>query len=162
MKKFFSLSLAIFLVAIAMAQPPKGPANSGTTFGKVTTAKGAVPISKVAGKIKENKETAVKLKGKVVEVCSKMGCWLKLESPAGNVRVELGDHEFFVPMALSGKEVVIDGTAKMKITSVKDQKHFIEDKYTKAEDADKLKSELAKITADKKEIVVTAKGLLVL
>ncbi len=162
MKKFFALSVTVFSFAFAMAQPPKGPANSGMTFGKATTEKGAVSLAKVAGSIKEDKETAVKLKGKVVEVCSKMGCWLKLESPTGNVRVELGDHEFFVPMALSGKEVVIDGTAKMKVTSVKDQKHYIEDKYTKAEDAEKLKTELGKITADKKEIVVIAKGLLVL
>jgi cyanophycinase-like exopeptidase len=60
-----------------------------------------------------------------------------------------------VPLALNGKNIVIQGTAEEKITSVEMLRHY-------AEDAGKSKEEIAAIKEPKKEIVVQAKGILVL
>ena len=65
------------------------------------------------------------------------------------------DHAFLVPVDMNGKEIVVDGTASMKVTSVKELQHY-------AEDAGKTKEEIAAITEPKKEIIVNAKGILVL
>jgi hypothetical protein len=88
-------------------------------------------------------------------VCTKEGCWLKLETAQGKMMVKMKDHAFLVPVDINGKEVIVDGTAKMKVTSVKELQHY-------AEDAGKTKEEIAAIKEPKKEIVVNAKGILVL
>lgn len=69
--------------------------------------------------------------------------------------VRMKDHSYFVPLALNGKEVVIDGIAEEKTTSVAQLKHY-------AEDANKSKAEIDAIKEPKREIVVQAKGILVL
>jgi uncharacterized protein (UPF0335 family) len=65
------------------------------------------------------------------------------------------DHKFAVPVILDGKSVAIHGLAQEKITTVEQLRHY-------AEDAGKSKEEIAKITEPKKEIVMEAKGVLVL
>jgi hypothetical protein len=65
------------------------------------------------------------------------------------------DHSFTVPLALNGKTIVADGIAEIKVTTVEMQKHY-------AEDAGKSKEEIDAIKEPKKEIVMQAKGILVL
>jgi hypothetical protein len=78
-----------------------------------------------------------------------------METAKGNVMVKMKDHAFFVPLDLNGKEIVVDGVAKSTVTPVSELKHY-------AEDAGKSKEEIAKITDPKKEMVIQAKGILVL
>jgi RNase P/RNase MRP subunit p29 len=155
MKKISILLIVVFTSLLVMAQPPEGPAKKGMIFGSKTTTEGAVDINTVAAKVTSTQATDVKLKGKVVEVCKEMGCWLKMETGNGKMMIKMKDHAFFVPVDLVGKEVVIDGTAKMTITPVGELKHY-------AEDAKKSKEEIAAIKEPKKEIVMDAKGILVL
>jgi hypothetical protein len=65
------------------------------------------------------------------------------------------DHSFFVPVSMNGKTIVADGTATLKETSVEMLRHY-------AEDGGKSKEEIAAIKEPKKEIVLQAKGILVL
>lgn len=155
MKKVFALFIGLAIGLFAMAQPPKGPANAGMTFGQTTTADGAINVNELASKITSDKETAVKIKGKVTDVCTMEGCWIKVQTADGKMMIKMKDHAFKVPVDLNGKEVVVNGTASMKVTSVKELQHY-------AEDAGKSKEEIAKITEPKKEIILTAKGVLVL
>lgn len=140
----------------AYAQPPQVPADPGATFGAVITPDGAVPVGQVSS-ILSNKETAhVKVTAKVIDVCTKKGCWMQLEMPdQSKVFVKMKDYGFFVPTAITGKTVVIDGEAKTIVTSVDELKHY-------AEDAKKSKEEIAAITEPKKEIRLTAEGILVM
>lgn len=137
------------------AQPPAGKATKGTTYGAKFTNEGAIDVVALESKIGAAKEAEVKVKGKVAEVCTAMGCWLKLESANGKTMVKMKDHAYFVPLDLVGKEVIIDGIAKSTTTSVAEQRHL-------AEDAKKSAEEIAAITAPKKEIVLDARGILVL
>jgi len=84
-----------------------------------------------------------------------MGCWIKIKSSTGDMMVRMKDHGFFVPLALNGKEVVIDGIAEVKETSVAQLKHY-------AEDAGKSKEEIAAIKEPQTDITITAKGIVVL
>ena len=154
MKKFFLLTIAVVLSVCAMAQPPKGPATAGMVFGQKTDSKGAITVDELASKVSEE-PTTIKVRGKVSDVCTKEGCWLKLETPSGKIMVKMKDHAFLVPVDINGKEIVVDGVAKMKVTSVKELQHY-------AEDAGKTKEEIAAIKEPKKEVVLNANGILVL
>ncbi len=154
MKSLMTFVLALALSIITNAQPPEGPANAGMVFGEKVTAKGAIDINDLASKVSEE-ATTVKIKGVVSEVCTKEGCWLKMKTADGNMMVKMKDHAFLVPVSINGKEIVVEGKAKMKVTSVKELQHF-------AEDAGKSELEIAEIKEPKKEIVLNAVGILVL
>lgn len=158
MKKIVLILAALFTGFISQAQAPKVPADPGTIFGATTNADHAIPVEELVAMMKnaENKEAVpVKLKGVVTEVCQEMGCWIKIKSTNGDMTVRMKDHKFFVPEILNGKTVIIDGTATEKVTSAAQLRHL-------AEDGGKSKEEIAKIKDSKKEIVVQAKGILVL
>ena len=156
MKKIF-FTLAITAIAfIANAQPPAGDAKPGDWYGEKTTADNAVNINEVVSKVNAGAEAEnVKIKAKVVDVCPKKGCWMTLELQDGSTAtVKMKDYGFFIPAAAKGKTIVIDGDVKVKTTSVAELKHY-------AEDAKKSQAEIDAITEPKKEIRVTAKGVVV-
>jgi hypothetical protein len=157
MKTLFSFIALFFTCLLVNAQPPNVPADKGKTFGAKTTASDAVSVEQLTAIMKSNdgKKTEVKVKGIVTSVCQAMGCWITLQSADGNMMVRMKDHAFFVPLALNGKEVVIDGFAEEKKISVDELKD-------NAKDAGKPASEVDAITEPKTEITLTAKGVLVL
>ena len=158
MKKIH-LILAVICVGITVnAQPPKVPADKGAKFGEAATltADNALTVEQLADLVKAHPGSLkVKLKGKVTEVCQAEGCWIKIQSPDGNMMVKMKDHKFTVPVILNGKNIVIEGFAESKLTTLEQLRHF-------AEDAGKSKAEIAKITEPKKELIVQANGILVL
>ena len=155
MKTMFTMVVALLVSGLVMAQPPKGTATKGNTYGDKITATGAIDVNKLEKKVNAKKETSVKVKGKVVEVCTKMGCWIKMETADGNMMVKMKDHSFFVPLDLNGKEIIVEGLAKMTVTPVDELKHYLED-------AGKSKAEIDAVKKPKKEIVIDASGILVL
>lgn len=152
------LSIVLTLVTLSLsAQPPKVPATPGTTFGEVVSPDGANPIAELPGFVKGKEAVDVKITAKVVDVCPKKGCWISLEIPGqeAKVFVKMKDYAFFVPLELIGKNVVIDGQAKLIKTSVDELKHY-------AEDAKKSQEEIDAITEPKEEIRITANGIVVI
>ncbi len=156
--KSFKITLFAFLLLTVLstqAQPPKTPATPGTTFGETVTADNATAVAELPSLMADKQLTDVKVEGKVLDVCPKKGCWLSLEMPDKSVTfVKFKDYGFFVPLELIGKTVVVEGQAKKIETSVDELKHY-------AEDAKKSKEEIAAITEPKKEIRLTANGVLV-
>lgn len=157
MKKLFFSLVLLAAGYIANAQPPKVPADPGTVFGEKVNAANAVSVEQLYSQIqsKEDRKMEVTIKGTVSAVCQMEGCWIRVKSPDGNMMVRMKDHKFAVPVILDGKSVAIHGLAQEKITTVEQLRHY-------AEDAGKSKEEIAKITEPKKEIVMEAKGVLVL
>lgn len=156
MKSFkISSFLFLFVALVAQAQPPKTPATPGTIFGATVTAENATAISELPALMADKQMADVKIEGKVLDVCPKKGCWLSLEMPdKSTVLVKFKDYGFFVPLEMIGKTIVVEGQAKKVETSVEELKHY-------AEDAKKSKEEIAAITEPKKEIRLTANGVLV-
>ncbi len=156
MKKLFLTLMVAGFAFIANAQPPEGAAKAGEWYGEKVTTDGAVPLTEVAKKIADGEKAIdTKVKAKIIEVCPKKGCWLKLELENGETAtVKMKDYGFFLPLAAKGKTVVIEGEVKIKNTSVEELRHY-------AEDAKKTKEEIAAITKPQKEVRVTAKGIVV-
>ena len=69
----------------------------------------------------------LKVKGKIIDVCSKKGCWMTIELPnKQELMVRFKDYGFFVPLDSSG-EAIINGLAYMNNTSVDELRHFAKD-----------------------------------
>lgn len=157
MKKIIFTLLLAGTGFLANAQPPEGDARPGEWYGEKVDTKGAVDIKEVVAKLADGSADAVstKVTARIVEVCPKKGCWLKLELNDGQTAtVKMKDYGFFLPLAAKGKTVVIDGDVKMKTISVAEQKHY-------AEDAKKPQEEIDAIKEPKKEVSVLAKGIVV-
>ena len=155
MKKVI-LFIPVFLVSLClMAQPPKGPANSGMSFGNKINVEGVVKVDELPGLLTGTEAKEMKIVGTVVEVCKAEGCWIKMQTAKGPMLIKMKDHAFLVPLELNGKMIVVEGTAALKETSVDMLRHY-------AEDAGKSKEEIAAIKEPKKEITMQAKGILVL
>ncbi|MTE28291.1 DUF4920 domain-containing protein [Winogradskyella ouciana] len=94
-----------------------------------------------------------KMKAKIVEVCSKKGCWMTLDMDGENkVMVKFKDYGFFMPLGAEG-EVVVNGKAFVTETPVDELRHY-------AEDAGKSKEEIEAITEPKLEYRFEADGVL--
>ena len=115
-----------------------------------------VNISEIPGQLTKKESFDTKVKAKIIDVCPKKGCWLKLQvNDSTTALVKMKDYGFFLPLAAKGKTVVLDGEVKVKNTSVEELRHY-------AEDAKKSKEEIAAITKPEKEIRFTAKGIMIL
>ncbi len=155
MKKTLLLAIITTASISLMAQPPAGDAKPGEWYGEKISADGAKNIAEVTAQLKETDAIDTKIKAKVLDVCAKKGCWLKLAvNDSTTAFVKMKDYAFFLPEAAKGKTVVIDGEVKTKTVSVAELRHY-------AEDAKKSKEEIEAITKPEKEIRVTAKAILV-
>lgn len=170
LKKILKMKFKAILFAVAVsastlafaqeskkAGPPAGNALVGDTYGggvASNTESKAISVDKLSKKLKKEKKVEnVAIKGKVTDVCDKKGCWLTIQTEDNSkFFVKMKDYAFFVPTALKGKTVVMDGTAEKKVTSVDEQKHY-------AEDAKRPQSEIDAITTPKEEIRFVANGI---
>ena len=157
----FSFGIAAMLSACGLNQSNSvsaQSANDGKHFGATITADNAITYDELIPKMTKTDSLAIKVTGKVSEVCQKKGCWMTIVSDQPGkpeMRVTFKDYAFFMPKNLSGKHVVIDGFAFVDVTPVKDLQHY-------AEDAGKSKAEIAAITQPKREVAFEAAGVLIL
>lgn len=152
-----SASSLVFAQESKKSGPPAGKALVGDTYGGAVASNvesKAISVDKLSKKLKKEKKVEnVAIKGKVTDVCDKKGCWLTIQTEDNSkFFVKMKDYAFFVPTALKGKTVVMDGTAERKVTSVDEQKHY-------AEDAKKPQAEIDAITTPKEEIRFVANGI---
>jgi hypothetical protein len=152
--KSIILGAALLLSLSAGAQIK--PAAKNVTYGAKTTATGAVEVPVLEEKMASAAKFTGKVKGTVIGVCEKKGCWMKLAQTDGEgIMIRFKDYKFFMPQNIVGKDVVLDGVAEIVTTTVEMRKHY-------AKDAGKSQEDIDKITEEEKGIEFTAKGVLVL
>lgn len=157
MKKIL-LAFVLFVTVAANAQDTSEikPAAKGVVYGAAVSENGeAITPNDLQVKL-ANGAFEGQVTGKVKEVCKSMGCWITLEKADGtSLMVKSKEHGFFMPQDLTGKTVVIEGTASIKEVSEDKRKHM-------AEDAGKSKAEIKKIKGSEKEVQFIATGVKVL
>ncbi len=160
MKKIF---LIVFLVAFVCAckDEKKETIEDADTivyasFGEKIDTKHALSGSDITDIYKNlivGDTLVAKVSAKINEVCSKKGCWMKLD--LGNdeeIMVRFKDYGFFMPLEAQG-DVIINGKAYVTEVSVEDLRHY-------AEDAGKSKEEIDAITETEKAYAFEADGVL--
>jgi hypothetical protein len=126
-----------------------------TYFGDKITPEGAIPAAQIKEKLAHHDSLAMKVEGKIVDVCQKKGCWMELELGNGeSMRVTFKDYGFFVPKDAGGKTVIMDGYAYNDTTTVAQLRHY-------AEDAGKPKEEIEKITEPEVAVSFEAHGVII-
>ena len=156
----FSLSFSTMSFsqeAVEKSAPPAGNAIVGDYYGANVSKNSegkAITVEKLKEELKKtNKAESISVKGVVTDVCPKKGCWVTVKTDDGSsFFVKMKDYAFFVPTALKGKNVVLEGTAEKKITSVDELKHY-------AKDAKRPKAEIDAIISPKEEIRFLADGI---
>ena len=155
MKQLILSALAAVGFLAATAQPPVGNARPGDWYGEKIQTANAINIADIPAKLKDKETFNTKVKATVLDVCPKKGCWLKLAvNDSTTAFVKMKDYGFFLPTAVKGKTIVLDGEVKMITTSVDELQHY-------AKDAKKSTAEINAITQPKKEIRFTATGITV-
>lgn len=128
-----------------------------TSFGENITANDAISASDMLAhynSMDEGDSLSLKVTARVDEVCQMKGCWMRLNLEDGRqVMVRFKDYGFFMPKDIAGKEVIVNGRAFIKETSVDEQRHY-------AEDAGKSENDIAAITEAKKSYAFEADGVL--
>lgn len=151
--KSILLGLMLCLSFSVFAQPKA--AVKGVKYGAGTTAAGAIEVNLLEEKLVTAEKFTGKVKGTVIKVCEKKGCWMTLAQTDGDgIMIRFKDYKFFMPMDIVGKDVVLQGVAQRTTTSVENLRHY-------AEDAGKSKEEIEKIVSPKTEIEFIATGVLV-
>lgn len=157
MKKiaFTFVALCCFLMA-SMAQDEIPSAQPGAQYGKAITRDGAIGVQQLESKLTTDTAYTGKVTGKVVEVCKKKGCFIRVlrEGEGDPILVRFKDYGFFMPQDIVGKTVVLEGKASVREVSVAQQQHF-------AADAGKDAEEIAKITEPRVDINIIAEGVVV-
>ena len=151
-----TLTLGLAFITLGLsAQAPAGKAKGGDYYGEKISETNAIAISELPNLLNTKDTLAVKVKAKALSSCASKGCWMTLQIDEKNSAfVKMKDYGFFVPTAIADKNVVVDGIAFIKTTTVEELKHY-------AEDGKKSQSEIDAIKEPKKEIRFLAKGILV-
>lgn len=153
------LLLLLMLAACQGSQKTKlrgAQTIKGVVYGDSVFDNNVRDLETMYALLQKDTKTKLKLRAVVGQVCKKKGCWLTIKNATQEeIIVRFKDYGFFVPQNIEGKEVILDGEAKVEILSVEEQRHF-------AEDAGLSTAEINKITTIKKTVAFEAKGLVVL
>ena len=157
MKRILSACIAVLLSCSVYAQREIASAQPGVQYGQGVSGNNYLTLEKLESKLEKDSVYAGTLSGKIVEVCAKKGCFMKLVDKTDDetVTVRFKDFGFFMPQDIVGKKVALEGEAKVTEHSVKQLQHW-------AEDAGKSPEEIAAITAPKRTIEFVATGVKVL
>lgn len=162
MKRILTIALSVLLFTACNeggqtkqdGAKPEAAAAKAEYFGEKITEDGAMPTDSLKAMMGDKTELECKLTGKVDAVCQKKGCWMELKNSDGStMRVTFKNYGFFMPKDCSGRTAIIDGIAKVDITSVADLQEY-------AKDDGKSKEEVEAITEPLKELVFEAKGVI--
>jgi len=79
-------------------------------LGKPLTQKEPVPLAKLLAAPGEYVGKTVQVRGKIVDVCQEMGCWLELTNDDGQkIRIKVEDGVIVFPKDAAGKTVTAEG-----------------------------------------------------
>lgn len=79
-------------------------------LGKPLTVKEPMPLATLLAHPDDYVGKTVQVKGKIVEVCQMMGCWMDLTNDAGQkLRIQVNDGEIDFPKDGAGKMAVAEG-----------------------------------------------------
>lgn len=158
--KFIQL-LFIFLIGITIGckqnSTPSEVNEKGAYFGEKISDVEAIKFEDLLLKMTEMDTVEATVIGKVESVCQAKGCWMNIVSTdidnPGEMFVKFKDYGFFMPLDISGKQVVMRGKAYKEETTVDELRHY-------AEDEGKSEEEIAEIIEPIVELKFMADGVI--
>ncbi|HZH69081.1 MAG TPA: DUF4920 domain-containing protein [Flavobacteriaceae bacterium] len=165
MKKiFFAIALGALLFACKSNKEEQTPTTEThpaevayAVFGDEITQDGAITkeeMTQIYARLQPGDTITTKFKTTINEVCQMKGCWMKLELEGDKeAMVKFKDYKFFVPKNAAGDEVIVEGKAFVKESTVSELKHY-------AEDAGESEAAIDQINESEKTFAFEAHGVL--
>lgn len=97
---------------LSAAIAASGLLQADTSLGKSLTLKQPVAVSELMSSPDASVGKVVQVKGKVTEVCDRMGCWMQLVEAGKAVRIKVVDGDIVFPKVAIGKTAVAEGTLR--------------------------------------------------
>jgi hypothetical protein len=106
-----SLVAVLFLTLLTVAT-----VVDAKTFGAGVTLPKITQVSEIMNNPKEYVGKKVKVKGLVVDVCAKRGCWLYIagDKPFQKIQIKVDDGVIIFPMSARGKIATVEAVAYHK------------------------------------------------
>ncbi|MBW2465705.1 MAG: DUF4920 domain-containing protein [Deltaproteobacteria bacterium] len=103
-----SLILVVLLNTLAFA-------SNVETYGEKLTLSEVTKISEILSAPEQFVGKKVLVRGLVVDVCAKRGCWMSLASdkPFEKIQIKVLDGEIVFPMSARGKEALVEGEVEV-------------------------------------------------
>lgn len=120
---FLRLPLVLSLVAVAACGAPPAdelgaadapPAFEGTPYGEPLTLSEVTPVSTILDDPDSWVGERVLVKGMIVEVCEKRGCWVDVASDREfeKIQIKVEDGVIVFPMSARGHEALVEGVVE--------------------------------------------------
>ncbi|MHB2156419.1 DUF4920 domain-containing protein [Calditrichota bacterium GD2] len=123
----------LFIVIILFITTNLLFADGWKTFGKKLTLNETTLISTILENPDAYVGKKVQVKGRVVDVCKKRGCWMEIASDKEfqSIRVKVKDGEIVFPLQAKGREALVEGIVEKLVISKADliraMKHHAEE-----------------------------------
>jgi Domain of unknown function (DUF4920) len=134
--------------------------NGWTKFGSGMGVTGARTVSavEVLGNVEKYDGKALRVTGKISEVCASKGCWIRLAGPVGGetlfIKFTCPVGGRLVPMEAVGRDAIVQGTLHVTQITEAEAKHYKKDAGAGA-------AELAKIVGPQKMITMKAPAAMI-
>jgi hypothetical protein len=111
-------------------------------FGKEIELKETTKVSEVLAKPELFLGKNILIEGKVVDVCTKRGCWMKVSSDkkGQSVVIKVNDGEIVFPVEARGKDTMVEGELYKIEPSEKDKKEMKHDKMSDQHEHKEIKT----------------------
>lgn len=125
---FIFLMFVLFIFNMSFATDTKGK-----IYGKGLSLKDTTKISDILAKPEQFIGKTVLVKGRIVDVCKKRGCWMELASDKEfqTLRIKVNDGEIIFPLEAKGKLGLVEGVVeKFQLTkeqTIEKLKHHAEE-----------------------------------
>ena len=141
MNELRNLAILAILIGIMSCKDRTEPIITneiGSYYGEKIGHESVIGFNELINKMSKEEEVEAVVSGKVESVCQAKGCWMNIISPDGKVEdemfVKFKDYGFFMPLDISGREVVMRGKAYKEETTVDELRHYAEDEGKSAEE----------------------------
>lgn len=94
-------------------------------LGKPLAVKENTPIERILATPESYVGKTVQVKGRVTEVCEKMGCWMNLVDASGKrLRIKVTDGDIVFPSSSLGKAAVAEGKLEKLVLNLEQARAF--------------------------------------
>jgi len=152
----FFFVAAAWMVSCGPSAPAEKPVEF-TSYGAAFDSTGTIPIAQLMKSMEGQDSLLAKVNCTILQTCTKAGCWMDVENPAGGeaITIFMKDHAFSVPLSeCSGLNAIVDGKAYYDTLSVDFLRHL-------AEDAGKSAEEIALINEPRAVLAIDASGVMI-
>lgn len=105
--------LSVVVAAVLISGNSLAGQSSGKVYGEGVTGSDSTKISAILEDPEGYAGKVVRVRGKVIEVCQRMGCWMDIEDSSGRIQIKVDDGVIVFPTSAVGKESIAEGKVEI-------------------------------------------------